>query len=79
LDIADKRVPRSMAFYQTDKLPGSPEETKKILDVARKGAKKVKSVMPHPSLCLDAIEAGLAKGAEEGLAVEQASFTKVGL
>ena len=57
-DIAEKRVPRSMAFYKTDKLPDSPDAAKKILGAARKGAKKVKSVMPHPSLCLDAIEVG---------------------
>ena len=60
-DIAEKRVPRSMAFYKTDKLPDSPDATKKILGVARKGAKKVKSVMPHPSLCLDAVEAGVVQ------------------
>lgn len=76
LDIADKRVPRAMAFYKAEKLPKDPEVTKKILATARKGAKKVKSVMPHPSLCLDAIEAGVTKGAEEGLAVEQTSFAK---
>ena len=75
-DIADKRAPRTMAFYKTDKLPDSPAAAKQMLAAARKAAKRVQSVMPHPSLCLDAIEAGLAKGAEEGLAVEQESFAK---
>jgi len=75
LDIADKRAPRVMSFYRADKLP-APAAAKVMLGMARKQAKAVQSVMPHPGLCLDAIEAGLAKGAEEGLLVEQASFAK---
>ena len=74
-DIAAKRAPRAMAFYRSDKTPDDAA-LKAILAGARRGAKRVKGVMPHPWLCLDAIEAGLVKGAEEGLKVERVSFDK---
>jgi enoyl-CoA hydratase/3-hydroxyacyl-CoA dehydrogenase len=74
-DIAAKRAPRVMAFYRSDKIPDD-ESSKRIIAGARRQAKRVKSVMPHPWLCLDAIEAGLVKGAEEGLKVERVSFDK---
>ena len=74
-DIASKQKPKSMAFYRSDKLPDE-QTVKKIMTQARRGAKKIKSVMPHPWLCVDAIEAGIVKGSEEGLAVEKVSFDK---
>ena len=74
-DVAERRKPRNMASFRTEKLPDDAT-TKKMIAEARRGAKKVKSVMPHPWLCIDAIEAGLVKGATEGLAVEQESFAK---
>ena len=73
--IAHKQKPKSMAFYKSDKLPDDTS-FKKIIAEARRGAKRVQSIMPHLWLCLDAIEAGVTKGAEEGLAVEKVSFDK---
>ena len=75
LDIAEKRVPRAMASFASEKLPNEAE-AKKIFAVARRGAKRVQKLMPHPMLCIDAIEAGINKGASEGLIVEQDAFAK---
>ena len=75
-DIAEKRKPRAMASFRSDKLPRAGAELKQIFAAARRQAKKVKSVMPHPWLCLDAVEAGVARGADAGLAVEQEAFAK---
>ena len=60
-DIAEKRKPRAMASFRSDKLPRAGAEMKQIFAAARRQAKKVKSVMPHPWLCLDAVEAGVAR------------------
>ena len=75
-DIAAKRVPRRMASYDSAKLPGDEAVVKKIFAGARYQAKRVKHLMPHPWLCLDAVEAGVSKGSEVGLAAEQDVFGK---
>ena len=63
-DIAAKRIPRRIASYDTAKLPGDEALVKKIFAGARRQAKRVKHLMPHPWLCLDAVEAGVSKGSE---------------
>lgn len=75
-DIAAKRIPRRMASYDSAKLPGDEAVVKKIFAGARRQAKRVKHLMPHPWLCLDAVEAGVSKGSEVGLAAEQDAFGK---
>ena len=75
-DIADKKIPRKMALRDRAKLPADEATAKKTFAGARRQAKRVKHLMPHPWLCLDAVETGVAKGSVAGLATEQDAFAK---
>ena len=75
-DIADKKIPRKMASRDRAKLPADEATAKKTFAGARRQAKRMKHLMPHPWLCLDAVETGVAKGSVAGLATEQDAFAK---
>ena len=66
-DIADKRIPED-GVLRLGRLPADEAMAKKVFAGARRQAKRVKHLMPHPWLCLDAVETGVTKGSVAGLA-----------
>lgn len=65
LDIAEHRKPRVISLHKIDKLEPLGE-ARKILNSARARALKTTPNVPHPLLCLDAIEEGVVSGGYAG-------------
>ncbi|CAM6096786.1 unnamed protein product [Calypogeia fissa] len=60
LDIAAGRKPWNRSLTRTDHL-GSDDETFELIKEARLKVKRMSPNVPHPSACLDAIEAGFLR------------------
>eukprot|EP00250_Pteridium_aquilinum_P014650 c22116_g1_i1 orf=333-2501(+) len=73
LDIAECRKPRIVSLQKLDKIE-SLGEARKILHLARAQALKTSPNVPHPFLCLDAIEEGVVSGGYAGSLKEEQCF-----
>ncbi|KAF8056781.1 Glyoxysomal fatty acid beta-oxidation multifunctional protein MFP-a [Scenedesmus sp. PABB004] len=73
LDIAAGRLPRLASLTRTDRLEPYGEAVA-VIALARAQAARRTPHLAHPQLCLDAVEAGVARGGEAGLAKEGEAF-----
>lgn len=76
LDIAARRRPWIISLTRTDKLE-SLGEAREILKFARAQAKKTAPNLPHPQVCLDAIEEGVVAGGLAGVLKEEKVFNDI--
>eukprot|EP01018_Ginkgo_biloba_P007976 Gb_20830 [translate_table: standard] len=76
LEIVERRRPWVNTLYRTDKLEPLGE-AREILKFARDQAKETAPNLPHPQICLDAIEEGIVSGGLAGVVKEEKGFTEV--
>eukprot|EP00252_Welwitschia_mirabilis_P015102 TRINITY_DN33253_c0_g1_i1.p1 TRINITY_DN33253_c0_g1~~TRINITY_DN33253_c0_g1_i1.p1 ORF type:complete len:724 (-),score=145.86 TRINITY_DN33253_c0_g1_i1:411-2582(-) len=76
LDIAEGRKPWMTSLKRTDKLE-SLSQARSIIKTARDQTRKVSPNVPHPQVCLDAIEEGIVSGGYAGILKEEQGFFEV--
>mmetsp|Transcript_33969 Transcript_33969/g.47059 ORF Transcript_33969/g.47059 Transcript_33969/m.47059 type:complete len:721 (+) Transcript_33969:140-2302(+) len=74
LQLAQGSSPRRFSLQLADKLPSNLDEARMICSMAQQQAVKIQPNLEHPSLCVDAVLAGVEGGATRGLAKEKEVF-----